>query len=127
MKILHLISSPRGKESFSLKLGNAVIEKLKTANPESIVKIHDLTNTPFPHLEEVHIQSFFTAEEARTPELKEAARHSDDAIDELNDADIIVIDSPMYNFGIASTLKTWTITLPVKEKPLAMMKMGRKV
>jgi FMN-dependent NADH-azoreductase len=107
MKILHLISSPRGKESFSLKLGNAVIEKLKTSNPGSIVKVQDLTNTPFPHLEEVHIQSFFTPEEARTPELMEAVKHSDEAIGELNNADVIVIDSPMYNFGIASTLKTW--------------------
>jgi FMN-dependent NADH-azoreductase len=107
MKILHLISSPRGKESFSIKLGNAVVEKLQSENPESTLKVHDLTSTPFPHLEEVHLTSFYTPKENRTPELDEAIKHSDAAIAELKDADVIVVDSPMYNFGIPSTLKTW--------------------
>jgi FMN-dependent NADH-azoreductase len=107
MKILHLISSPRGDASFSRKLGNAIVEKLQEENPDAQVKLHDLTNKPFPHLEEVHLNSFFTPAENFTPELAEAIKHSDEAIAELMDADIIVIDSPMYNFGIASTLKSW--------------------
>lgn len=107
MKILHLISSPRAAESLSIKLGNAIIEKLQAANPGSSVKVHDLTNTPFPHLEEVHLQSFFTPAEAHTPEMSAAIKHSDDAIDELLDADVIVIDAPVYNFHIPSTLKAW--------------------
>jgi FMN-dependent NADH-azoreductase len=107
MKILHLISSPRGAASFSRKLGNAIVEKLQEENSDAQVKLHDLTNKPFPHLEEVHLNSFFTPAENFTPELAEAIKHSDEAIAELMDADIIVIDSPMYNFGIASTLKSW--------------------
>jgi len=107
MKILHLISSPRGAASFSRKLGNAIVEKLQEENHDAQVKLHDLTNKPFPHLEEVHLNSFFTPAENFTPELAEAIKHSDEAIAELMDADIIVIDSPMYNFGIASTLKSW--------------------
>ncbi|WP_431295181.1 NAD(P)H-dependent oxidoreductase [Pedobacter sp. P26] len=47
MKILHLISSPRGEASFSIKLGNAIVEKLQAANPGSTLTTHDLTNTPF--------------------------------------------------------------------------------
>jgi len=107
MKILHLISSPRGEASFSIKLGNALIEKLQTANPDSTVKVHNLAKKPFPHLEEAHLNSFFTPVESRTPEMLEAVKHSDDAIAELQDADTIVIGVPMYNFGIHSTLKAW--------------------
>jgi FMN-dependent NADH-azoreductase len=107
MKILHLISSPRGEASFSIKLGNALVEKLQAANPDSTVKVHSLIKTPFPHLEEAHLNSFFTPVESRTPEMLEAVKHSDDAIAELQDADIIVIGVPMYNFGIHSTLKAW--------------------
>ncbi|HEY4323035.1 MAG TPA: NAD(P)H-dependent oxidoreductase [Mucilaginibacter sp.] len=107
MKILHLISSPRGAASFSIKLGNAVIEKLKDAFPGSTVKTHDLTKTSFPHLEEVHLQSFFTPSENRSSELVEAVKHSDNAIAELKEADVIVIGVPMYNFSIHSTLKAW--------------------
>jgi len=107
MKILHLISSPRGGASFSIKLGNALVEKLQAANPDSTVNMHSLIKTPFPHLEEAHLNSFFTPVESRTPEMLEAVRHSDEAISELQDADIIVIGVPMYNFSIHSTLKAW--------------------
>ncbi|WP_293312876.1 FMN-dependent NADH-azoreductase [Pedobacter sp. UBA5917] len=107
MKILHLISSPRGGASFSIKLGNAIVEKLQAANPGSTLTTHNLVETPFPHLEEVHINSFFTPEESHTPEFAEAIKNSNSAIAELNDADVIVIGAPMYNFGIHSSLKAW--------------------
>ena len=107
MNILNIISSPRKGESFSTKLGNAIVEKLQAANPGSTVKVKDLTNNPFPHLEEAHLQSFFTPAEGRTPEQQAAVRHSDEAIAEIMAADAIVIDAPLYNFGIPSTLKAW--------------------
>ena len=107
MNILHLISSPRGAESFSIKLGNEVVERLQQAHPTSVVTTKDLTQTPFPHLEEVHLQSFYTPAEDRTPELIEAVKHSDVAIAELRAADIIVIGVPFYNFNVPSTLKAW--------------------
>lgn len=107
MKILHIISSPRGEDSFSIKLGNAIIEKLKGVHPGSSVNVHNLVTTPFPHLEEVHLRSFFTPAEQHTPELSAAVRHSDAAIAEVVEADIIVIGVPMYNFNIHSTLKAW--------------------
>jgi FMN-dependent NADH-azoreductase len=107
MNILHIISSPRKGDSYSIKLGNALVEKLQAANPGSTVKVHDLTNKPFPHLEEAHLQSFFTPAESRTPEQQEAIRHSDEAIAEIQAADTIVIGAPLYNFGIPSTLKAW--------------------
>lgn len=107
MKILHLISSPRGEASFSIKLGKIVVDRLLAAHLDSTVKEHNLTKTPFPHLEEVHLNSFFTPKENHTPELTEAVKHSDEAIAEIMDADVIVIGVPMYNFGIHSTLKAW--------------------
>jgi FMN-dependent NADH-azoreductase len=106
-KILHIISSPRGEASFSIKLGNAVIKKIQAAYPGSTVKESNLVEKRFPHLEEAHITSFFTPAENRTPENRAALRHSDEAIQEILDADIIVIGAPMYNFTIHSTLKAW--------------------
>ena len=106
-KILHIISSPRGEASLSIKLGNAVIEKIKTEYPGSTVKETDLVTLHFPHLEEAHLTSFFTPVENRTPANIEAARHSDEAIQEIEDADIVVIGAPLYNFSIHSSLKAW--------------------
>lgn len=107
MNILYLISSPRKAGSYSIQVGNALVQKLEAAYPGSTVTVHDLTSTPFPHLEEVHLQSFFTPAEGRSPEQQQAVSHSDQAIAELMAADIIVIGAPLYNFGIPSTLKAW--------------------
>ena len=106
-KILHLISSPRGENSFSIKLGNAVIAKIQEEYPESTVTESNLVTKQFPHLEEAHLQAFFTPLESRTPENVVAIKHSDESIAEIMDADIIVIGAPLYNFGIHSTLKAW--------------------
>ncbi|MEJ5993798.1 NAD(P)H-dependent oxidoreductase [Pedobacter sp. Du54] len=106
-KILNLISSPRGENSFSIKLGNAIVGKIQEAYPGSSIKESNLITKQFPHLEEAHIQAFFTPKESRTPENATAIRHSDEAIAEIMDADIIVVGAPLYNFGIHSTLKAW--------------------
>jgi FMN-dependent NADH-azoreductase len=106
-KILNIISSVKGGDSFSIKLSDTLIEKLLLANPDSTVNTRDLTKNPFPHLEESHLTSFFTPQEMRTDENKEAVKHSEAAIKELMESDIIVIGVPMYNFGITSTLKAW--------------------
>jgi FMN-dependent NADH-azoreductase len=39
--------------------------------------------------------------------LKEAARQSDQLTDELLESDLLVIATPMWNFGIPSALKAW--------------------
>jgi FMN-dependent NADH-azoreductase len=106
-KILHIISSPRQSSSVSRKLGTEIVKKITEKYPESVLTERDLTKNLFPHLEESHINSFFTPAENRTAEQEEVIRHSDETIAELQDADIIVIDSPMYNFSIPSTLKAY--------------------
>lgn len=134
MKILHLISSSRGTASNSLQLGNAVVEKLQASYAGSTVVTHDLTAKAYPHLEEVHLQSFFTPAESRTPELAAAVKHSDEAVAELMAADVIVIGVPMYNFSIPSSLKSWVdhiaragVTFSYSEKgPVGLVK-GKKV
>ncbi|MCL4639848.1 MULTISPECIES: FMN-dependent NADH-azoreductase [Olivibacter] len=107
MNILHIISSPRGKDSFSIKLGNEIVTRLSAKYPGSNVKVHNLTETHFPHLEEAHLHAFMTEPSKRTEAQATAIKHSDEAIAELQKADIIVIGAPMYNFGIHSTLKAW--------------------
>lgn len=106
-KILHIISSPRGDASFSIKLGAAIIKKLQTVNPQSSVKVHDLTKAPFAHLGQAQLNAFFTRPESRTAENTTDIRASEEAVDELLEADIIVISVPVYNFHIHSTLKAW--------------------
>jgi len=106
-RILHLISSPRGSESLSIKLAEATISKIQERYPDSEVDTVDLIKTHVPHLDTAHLRSFYTPAEALTPEDQDAIRYSDHAISQLLAADIIVIGAPLYNFGIHSSLKAW--------------------
>lgn len=133
-KILHIISSPRGAASFSIQLGNAIIEKLLAAYPGSTVKTRNLAAQSFPHLEEVHLSSFFTPEEQHSAAQKEAVSHSNEAIKEIFEADILVIGAPLYNFGIHSSLKAWIdhiarsqVTFSVSDQGIKGLVTGKKV
>lgn len=106
-RILHLISSPRGSESASIKLAHAIIEKLQQEYPGSTLEEVDLLKSDVPHLDTAHLRSFFTPAEQLTADDQAAIRYSDNAIAQLMAADIIVVGAPLYNFGITSTLKAW--------------------
>ncbi len=107
MRILRITSSPRKEYSKSIKLGAAIVEKLLAAHPGAIVKHKDLTLSPLPHLEEVHLKAFYTPVAHHLPGYEAAIRHSDEAIADIKAANVLVIEAPLYNLTIASTLKAW--------------------
>jgi FMN-dependent NADH-azoreductase len=79
-QILHIISSPRIEVSASRKLGNSVLEKIQEKYPDSVVKERDLTKNLVPLLEDVHINSFFTPAESRSPEQETINQYSEGLI-----------------------------------------------
>ena len=102
---MHIISSPQGEASVSKKLGRVVIEKIKTKYPGSVIKERDLAADLFPHLNAEQIGSWFTPAENRSSEQLNTIKVSEDAITEMQEADVYVIGAPFYNFAIPSTLK----------------------
>lgn len=83
------------------------MEKIREKYPDCIVTERNLAADTLPHLNENLIGSFFTPSENHTADQKQAVKYSDVTIAELQESDIIVIDAPMYNFTIPSTLKTY--------------------
>lgn len=106
-KVLHIISSPRGETSITRKLGDEIIAKIKAKYPDAEIKEKDLAADAFPHLDELQIAAWFSPAEARTPDQTNAVQISDEAIKEMQEADIYVIGAPFYNFAIPSTLKAY--------------------
>ena len=106
-KILNIVSSAKGDQSFSNKLSGAIIDKLLTVYPGSQLQTRDVANDPLPYYQGPQIAAHYTPADLRTEDHKEVLRKSDQAIQELMDADFIVIGVPLYNFGIPSTLKSW--------------------
>lgn len=106
-RILHLISSLQGNQSYSIRLGNAIVEKIQEKYPDSTVEEVNLIDLEIPHVNPGMLRSFFTPGDQLTAEEKESIRYSDEAVQQLLAADIIVIGAPLYNFTIHTALKAW--------------------
>jgi FMN-dependent NADH-azoreductase len=106
-KILQLNSSMMGEQSYSRKLGNAIVEKIQEKYPESTVEHLDLVESNIPHLSPETLQAMFTPAEHQTDEIKQRLELSDKLVKQLFDADIIVIGAALINRTIHSSLKAW--------------------
>jgi FMN-dependent NADH-azoreductase len=106
-KILQLNSSIMGEQSYSRKLGNAIVEKIQEKYPNSTVEQLDLVDSNIPHLTPDVLGAMFTPAEHQTDEVKQNLALSDKLVKQLFDADIIVIGAPLINRTIHSSLKAW--------------------
>lgn len=105
--LLQITSSITGDNSNSTSVSNAFIERWKSLNPDGRVVVRDLAAQPVPHLDGARMQALFTPQEQRTAEQQAVVDYSDTLIDELRNADVIVLGVPLYNFGMPSTLKAY--------------------
>jgi FMN-dependent NADH-azoreductase len=105
--LLHINSSVRNEGSISRQLTAEFIQKWHAAHPGDKVIERDLAASPIPHLNEETMGAFFTPADSRSPVQAEAVRLSDQLVSEVQQADVIVIGAPMYNFSVSSGLKAW--------------------
>ena len=105
-KVLVIDSAATGAQSVSHKLTDGLVAQLQAAHPGAEIVRRDIGAEPIPHLTAETVSAIRTGE-ATTPAGAEALALSDRLVEELREADLIVIGAPMYNFGIPSTLKAW--------------------
>ena len=105
--LLHIDASARISRSLSRGLSKRFVSEWMARRPSDRVIVRDVGRYPPPITTELWIGSVFTAEENRTDEQLEAVRASDELIYELDQADIIVMGTPMYNYGMPAALKAW--------------------
>lgn len=60
-----------------------------------------------PHINEAWIEANFTPESERTSQQRSVLAFSDALVAELQQADVIVIGLPIYNFGAPAAFKAW--------------------
>jgi FMN-dependent NADH-azoreductase len=103
--ILRLDASMRKNGSYSRDLLDKLIQKL-TREKDFEVTIRDLADG-IPLINEHWIKANFTVADERTNEQKRYLATSDMLVDELNNADLIFIGLPIYNFGVPAAFKAW--------------------
>ena len=91
----------------SSRLANRFVVAWRAAHPGGRVIVRDLARDPVPHLDATRFGAFLAKPEGRTTAQADVVRYSDALIQELKEADVVVIGVPLYNFGIPSTLKAY--------------------
>jgi FMN-dependent NADH-azoreductase len=107
MNILQINASARREGANSTRLANAIVDRVKAANPNAHFTLRDLAVTPHPMLDEAALGALFTPADQRTPEQAARVALDDALIAEIQAHDTIVLGVPMYNFGIPAQLKNW--------------------
>ncbi|CAB3788234.1 FMN-dependent NADH-azoreductase [Paraburkholderia caffeinitolerans] len=106
-QILHIECSPRGDASVSSQVTRYAVESLLGENPDARVLRRDLGNAPPPHLSAEFVDAMLIAPHARNAAQHDALALSEKLIAELELADVVVMGTPMHNYGAPSGLKAW--------------------
>ncbi|MFQ3670548.1 MAG: NAD(P)H-dependent oxidoreductase [Verrucomicrobiia bacterium] len=103
--LLAIHSSGRVTRSITRRLTARFIQTWLGHNPDSRVVERDVTTEPPPVVNEAWITAAFAGLPAQ--ETPEELRLSETLIQELFQADLIVIGAPIYNFGMPAQLKAY--------------------
>jgi FMN-dependent NADH-azoreductase len=107
MNILHIDCSPR-QASHSRQLSAAIVEKLLAILPGAKICRRDLGREPIPHAGSGYAEVLATpASLAAAGSSTDALQLSEQLIREIEDAEVLVIGTPMNNFTMPSVLKAW--------------------
>jgi FMN-dependent NADH-azoreductase len=100
--ILRIDSSARRTGSISRDLSDRILARM----PDAQVTVRDLADG-MELIDENWIGANFTPKDERSPEQQELLAVSDTLVSEIQNADILLIGLPIYNFGIPAALKAW--------------------
>lgn len=111
MNILQLNSSARrvqdGQGSVSTRLAQELVAALRERQAGAALTVRDLGLDPVAPLDEAALGALFTPAEQRSPEQAARVAAADALVAELMTQDVIVIATPMINFGVPTQLKNW--------------------
>lgn len=105
--VLHIDSSPRGTESVSRKLSKEFVERWTAAHPEDKVVYRDLGKQVIPVLTQEWVEASYTPSARRTAVQEHLLALSEQLVNELLAADVVVLGTPMHNFHIPANLKAY--------------------
>ena len=91
----------------SSRLAQEFVDEWRAAHSGAGVIVRDFARTPVPHLDAERFGAFLAKPESRTLQQQAVIEYSNELINELRRADVIVLGLPMYNFGVPSTLKAY--------------------
>jgi FMN-dependent NADH-azoreductase len=105
--LLHIDSSIQGERSVSRSLTARAAAAWQAAHPGGTVTYRDLGADPLPHLDSESGTARMVPPEEHTPAQAASWELTKQLIDEVLEADTILLGLPLYNFGPPSSVKSW--------------------
>ncbi|MDQ2834314.1 MAG: NAD(P)H-dependent oxidoreductase [Acidobacteriota bacterium] len=106
-KLLVVEASPRGEYSISRNLAKTFVEQWKIAHPGGEVIERDLAKMNLPYMNLPWLGASLTPQEKHTPAMQDVLQVSNELVAELLAADHIAISTPVYNYNIPASLKSY--------------------
>jgi len=106
--LLQINASINNGNGESSRLAKQFVAAFHRRHPNATIVARDVAAAePVPHLTAERFGAFITKPENRSAAQQAVVAYSDTLINELKQADVIVLGLPMYNFGVPSQLKAY--------------------
>lgn len=106
LRLLRVDSSARDHDSVSRQLADRLLSRLEREHG-ALEMTHRDVSTGLPFVNAEWVAANATAPAERSVEQEQALDLSDQLVNELEAADVVVLSSPIYNFGVPASLKAW--------------------
>ncbi len=107
MKTLLVMDASPRKDAVSRQLTNRFIDRVSAKFPNVRIIHRDLGASPLEQIDDELIDALRREPETLSARQQAARQASDQMIAEMDEADAIVIGSPLHNFTITAALRTW--------------------
>jgi FMN-dependent NADH-azoreductase len=106
--LLQINASINHHNGQSSQLAKRFVAAFHKRHPEARILVRNVAAAEaVPHLDAERFSAFITKPEERSAAQHTVVAYSDELINELKQADVIVLGLPMYNFGVPSQLKAY--------------------
>jgi FMN-dependent NADH-azoreductase len=106
-KLLVVQTSARGEHSVSRNMTARFVKEWSARHPSGNIVDRDLTETALKFVDAAWLQAYFTPPPQQSPQMIETLGLSDELVAELLAADHVVIATPVYNYNVPASLKSW--------------------
>jgi FMN-dependent NADH-azoreductase len=111
--LLHIDSSIQGERSISRRLTARAAAAWRAAHPDGTTTYRDLGADPLPHFDAATGTARMVPPDQHTPAQAASYALSVELVDEVKQADVVLLALPVYNFGAPSSVKAWVDHLVV--------------
>lgn len=106
LRVLRIDASARVEGSITRHLADRTTDGLQQRYPGMTITRRDVSEG-LPLVDAAWVDANLTEPEARSESQRQALSASDSLVAEVMDADVWVIATPLYNFGVPASLKAW--------------------